>query len=515
MGYTIGNEQNRGFPSACRCVSCSCRGSDRAIRADACDTHGPQLMGVVRLLSNDLVLRTHTAIKAHEGPFVANRRLNRMATDTTTSSTTEVGSYFISNYPPFSQWKRDRVEEALSALDGEPDRSVPLGMYIHIPFCRKRCKFCYFRVYTQQNADTIKNYVDALDREVQLLKDQQGLSGRSLRFVYFGGGTPSYLSARQLHMLRERLSQSVSWDNAEEVTFECEPGTLSLEKVQTLKEIGITRVSLGVENFNDQLLEENGRAHLSPEIGRAYEWIQQVGFPQVNIDLIAGMVGETDENWHACIERAIEMDPDNITIYQMELPFNTVYSKEILEEGIESPVADWPTKRRWANEAIDRLLAAGYQLSSGNELVKNRDTDHFVYRDNLFRGSDIVAVGVSSFGHFQGVHYQNIDELEPYLTAVQEGRLPVNRALTPTAHQLLIREWILQMKEGQVSARPFRAKFGVNPLEEFAQPLANQQRAGYLEVDGDEVRLTRKGLLQVDSLLPEYFEEQHREVRYT
>src|SRR3954464_9659175 len=83
---------------------------------------------------------------------------------------------------------------------------VPLGMYIHIPFCRKRCKFCYFRVYTQQNADTIKNYVDALDREVQLLKDQQGIAGRTLRFVYFGGGTPSYLSARQLHMLRERLS---------------------------------------------------------------------------------------------------------------------------------------------------------------------------------------------------------------------------------------------------------------------------------------------------------------------
>ena len=90
-----------------------------------------------------------------------------------------------------------------------------------------------------------------------------------------------------------------------EVTFECEPGTLSLEKVQTLKEIGVTRVSLGVENFNDKILEENGRAHLSAEIFRAYDWIQQVGFPQINIDLIAGMIGETDENWTDCVERAI------------------------------------------------------------------------------------------------------------------------------------------------------------------------------------------------------------------
>ena len=432
-----------------------------------------------------------------------------------TETKTEIGSYFVSNYPPFSQWRKEYSEEALAALDAEPDAEVPLGMYLHIPFCRKRCKFCYFRVYTQQNAETIKNYVDTLDREVQLLKDRRGVVDRPLRFVYFGGGTPSYLSARQLQMLRERLSHSVSWDNAEEVTFECEPGTLSLEKVQTLKDIGVTRVSLGVENFNPEILEENGRAHLKDEIFRAYDWIRQVGFPQVNIDLIAGMVGETDENWHDCVTRAIEMEPDNVTIYQMELPWNTVYSKEILREGKETPVADWPTKRRWASEAMDRFLKAGYSLSGGNELVKNLDTDRFVYRDNLFRGSDILAVGVSSFGHFQGVHYQNLDELEPYMSAVHGGELPINRALRPTPHQKLIREWVLQMKEGRVPAEPFRAKFGVDPLKEFAEALANQERAGYLKVDGDEVVLTRKGLLQVDSLLTEYFEEQHREVRYT
>ena len=436
-----------------------------------------------------------------------------MVTDA--STTTEIGSYFVTNYPPYSQWTKEAVPSFFEALEAEPDRSVPLGMYLHIPFCRKRCKFCYFRVYTQQNAETIKNYVDTLDREVELLKDMAAVDGRSLRFVYFGGGTPSYLSSKQLLLLRERLGQWISWDNAEEVTFECEPGTLSLEKVQTLKEIGITRVSLGVENFNDRILEENGRAHLSPEIDRAYGWLQQVGFPQINIDLIAGMVGETEENWQACVAKAIDMDPDNVTIYQMELPWNTVYSKEMQEQGIESPVADWPTKRRWASEAIDQFLAAGYQVSSGNELVKNRDTDHFVYRDNLFRGSDILAVGVSSFGHLQGVHYQNDAEIETYMSTIQDDRLPVKRALVPTDHQRLIREWILQMKEGQVEAGPFLRKFGVDPREEFAEPLANQQQAGYLNLEEDVVTLTRKGLLQVDSLLTEYFEEQHREVRYT
>ncbi|MDX1969527.1 MAG: coproporphyrinogen-III oxidase family protein [Planctomycetaceae bacterium] len=432
-----------------------------------------------------------------------------------TIDVTEVGSYFVSNYPPFSLWDRAYVAEARTAFESEPDRSSPLGLYLHIPFCRKRCKFCYFRVYTNQNAKAIERYVEALAREVELLKDSPALQGRKLKFVYFGGGTPSYLSSKQLRFLRDSLSRSVSWDDAEEVTFECEPGTLSLDKVETLRDIGITRVSLGVENFNDQILEENGRAHLSPEIFRAYEWLKQVGFPQVNVDLIAGMIGETDANWRECLQKVRDMDPDNVTIYQMELPFNTLISKDMREHGAESPVANWSTKRRWVSEAMDLLGGAGYHVSSGNELVKNPAADHFVYRDNVWRGCDLLAVGVSSFGHMQGVHYQNLDGIDDYLTTVEAGELPINRALRPTPHQLLIREFVLQMKEGRVPAQPFRDKFGVDPLIEFAEALSHQQAKGYLCVENDAVVLTRKGLLQVDTLLTEYFEPQHRAVRYT
>ncbi len=436
-----------------------------------------------------------------------------MTTDTT--ATTEVGSYFISNYPPFSQWKTDYVPSILDALNQEPDANVPLGLYMHIPFCRKRCKFCYFRVYTQQNAKTIENYVQSLEREFALLAEKPGVRNRELHFAYFGGGTPSYLSSKQLRSLRDRLTEHLSWETAQEVTFECEPGTLSEDKVKTLKEIGVTRVSLGVENFNDTILEANGRAHLSPEVHKAYDWIQNADFPQVNIDLIAGMIGETDENWRQCYEKAAEMQPDNITIYQMELPHNTIISQEMKELGVTSPIANWDTKRRWVNEAIDYLAGFGYQASSGNELIRNPETDRFIYRDNLFRGSDILATGVSSFGHFQGVHYQNLDKIDEYMETIGTGVLPVNRALVPTDHQRLIREFVLQMKEGKVSLPPLQEKFGVDVRDEFADALSNQQSAGYLDVQDDQVTLTRKGLLQVDSLLTEYFEPQHRSVRYT
>lgn len=434
----------------------------------------------------------------------------------TETATTEVGSYFVANYPPFSQWKPEFVPEIVQAFATKPAHpEVPLGLYLHIPFCRKRCKFCYFRVYTDQNAKAIERYVQALGREVELLSAQPGVKGRRLDFVYFGGGTPSYLSAKQLRSLRDRLHASVSWDDAREVTFECEPGTLSLEKVQTLKEIGVTRVSLGVENFKDSILEENGRAHLSPEIMRAYDWIQQVGFPQVNVDLIAGMIGETDENWAECVERVRQMSPDNITIYQMELPHNTLISKEIKEHGITSPIAGWETKRRWVDEAFATLQQAGYHISSAQELVKNPDRDHFVYRDSVWRGADLLATGVSSFGHYQGVHYQNVDRMEDYIARLEAGELPLNRALVPTPHQRLIREMVLQLKEGRIRAEPFRKKFGVDILAEFGDAFSRQQAAGYLKVSNDEIRLTRPGLLQVDSLLPEYFEEEHRAVRYT
>ena len=248
-----------------------------------------------------------------------------MITLDTTQEKTGLGNYFVANYPPFAAWKPEYLPEAHAALNRPPKPGTPLGLYLHIPFCRKRCKFCYFRVYTDKNARDVETYVDALLREVELYSRLPIVGGRSLQFVYFGGGTPSYLSATQLRALFERLHGLLSWDNAEEITFECEPGTLQQHKLETLKELGITRLSLGIENFDDRILEENGRAHHSAEIFRAYEWARDLNFPQINIDLIAGMVGETWDNWRQCVRKTIDLAPDSVTIYQMELPYNTVY----------------------------------------------------------------------------------------------------------------------------------------------------------------------------------------------
>lgn len=434
-----------------------------------------------------------------------------MATET---SKTEVGNYFISNYPPFSQWTPAVLGDVRAALDSPPG-DVPLGLYLHIPFCRKRCKFCYFRVYTDKNSHDVETYVAALSREIELVSRLPVMGDRPFRFVYFGGGTPSFLSAKQLTSLVDRLRANINWDRAEEVTFECEPGTLSEPKVHTLKELGVTRLSLGVENFSDAVLEENGRAHLSGEVYKSWKWIQDAGFANVNIDLIAGMVGESWDNWRDSIARALDLAPDSLTIYQMELPFNTVYSKDILGNHVETPVADWPTKRAWVDYAFDEFLAAGYAVSSAYTLVKDRGKVNFSYRDNLWRGSDLLATGVASFGHASGVHYQNQPEWPAYIDALQQGNLPLYRGLRPTPHQLLVRELILQLKTGRLDAAYFRRKFAVEILDEWHEVWQEYRNEGYVELEGDEIRVTREGLLRVDGLLPAFFEPEHQGVRYT
>jgi oxygen-independent coproporphyrinogen III oxidase len=430
----------------------------------------------------------------------------------TTSDKTNVGSYFISNYPPFSQWSREAVGDAADALH-EPPRDVPLGLYLHIPFCRKRCKFCYFKVFTDKNSEQVERYLAALSREIELVSKLPVMGARPFRFVYFGGGTPSFLSSRQLHRLVDRLKANVSWDAAEEVTFECEPGTLSEAKVATLKEIGVTRLSLGVEHFDDEILRDNGRAHESAEIYKAWPWIAAAKFASVNIDLIAGMVGDNWDKWRDAVKRTIELSPDSVTIYQMELPFNAVYSKDILGGLIETPVADWSTKRDWVSYAFDELLSAGYRTSSAYTMV--RPDVKFSYRDNLWRGSDLLATGIASFGHISGVHYQNAAEWDDYCGHLEEGELPISRALRLTPHQALVREMILNLKKGWLDLNYFRTKFGVDPLEHWRTEWEQHSAAELLSIAPDRIELTRAGLLQVDGLLPAFFEPKHQGVRYT
>lgn len=428
---------------------------------------------------------------------------------------TTAGNYFVSNYPPFSFWRPDQVAQAHAALQRPPVAGTPLGIYLHIPFCRKRCHFCYFRVYTNKDATAIKRYLDLALRELEIYRAQPFIGGRKPNFIYFGGGTPSYLSESQLQHLTNEMKALLPWDEAEEVTFECEPGTLTDHKLKVIREAGVTRLSLGVENFNDHILDINGRAHRSREIRRAYQFARELEFPQINIDLIAGMVEETEENWRDCVRQTLELAPDSVTIYQMEVPYNTDIYQEMKAQGkLVAPVASWQTKREWVKYAFAELERAGYTVASGYTAARNPERTHFVYRDNLWRGADLIGLGVASFSHIGGTHFQNQHDFEPYLAQLQHGKLPIYRALTPTAEERMIRELALQFKLGRINKKYFHQKFGVDIPVRFAEPLGRWQQAGILQFDGDWLQLSRDGLLQVDRLVRELFLPEHHAARY-
>jgi len=425
------------------------------------------------------------------------------------------GGYFVANYPPFTFWTHDHLPALDEAMERPPATDTPLGLYVHIPFCRKRCHFCYFKVYTDVNAKTIWDYVEAVTNELKLYRDKPFIGDRKLNYVYFGGGTPSYLSVEQLSALKAGIEEVLPMDSADEITFEAEPGTLNEPRLQSIRELGVTRLSLGVENFDDHILEVNGRAHRSKGVYRVYDFARSIDFPQINIDLIAGMLDETDENWQRCVDETLRLEPDSVTIYQMEVPFNTTIFKQMKESGqFTAPVATWETKRAWVKYAFEKLEDNGYEIASGYTAVRKDKNIRFVYRDQLWRGADMVALGVASFGHINGVHFQNIPDIEPYKETVRGGRLPVFRALPTNADEQLIREFILQMKLGHVSKDYFKEKFRTDVQTRFAEPIALLKDWGYLrETNGDYI-LSRDGLMCVDAFLPEFFLPRHRHVLY-
>ena len=341
------------------------------------------------------------------------------------------------------------------------------------------------------------------------------LSGRRKpKFIYFGGGTPSYLSAKQLTELTDGMKKIMPWDEAEEVTFECEPGTLSRKKLEAIKNIGVTRLSLGVENFSDHILDINGRAHRSKEVFLSYKIARELGFENINVDLIAGMLEETDENWKDCIERVVDLSPDCVTIYQMEVPFNTTIFKNMKEQGkLSAPVADWPTKRRWVAEAYQRLEEEGYSITS-TCAVKNPDSTKFVYRDRLWSGADMVSLGGCLLGHLGGIHYQNLTHIDQYSTAIEAGESTVRRALMTTDEERFIRELILQWKLGVVRPGYFEEKFGVNLSDRYGDILKQWKDDGDLVESEEKLSLTREALLRVDSMLHQLFLPQHQDARY-
>ena len=383
---------------------------------------------------------------------------------------------------------------------------------MHIPFCVERCPYCYYLSYDDRSRE-VERYLDALARELALYAPVPALAGRRPSFVYFGGGTPSVLSTSRVRALLARLREQIDWAPGAEVTFECAPKSVGAAKLEELLRAGVTRLSMGVQALDDEVLQLNGRVHLVEDVERAFRAIVETGFPDTNLDLIVGLVGETDESFLAGVERTIELAPSSITIYQLELPLNTPLYRAWRDGALEAPLPDWDTKRARLARAFERLEAAGYELRSAYTAV--RGGSRFRYQDEQYRGADLLALGASAFAHVGGVQHQNLAALDRYIEALERGVLPLWRGYALAPEELAVRELVLGLKLGSVERERFRRKFAVDIVDENRALLDRLAEEGWLRLSPHSIELTRPGLLRADVLVRELFLPQHRNVRYS
>jgi len=400
------------------------------------------------------------------------------------------------------------------SLQNSANTVEELGLYVHIPFCVERCQYCYYLSYDDR-PKLMDQYVDSVVSELRQYAAVPALAGREPAFVYFGGGTPSLLPLRLLRRMLNELQNCLSWHRTHEVTFECAPKSVTREKLTLLRDAGITRISLGAQQLDDTVLQLNGRVHFTADIERAYDRIRGAGFPVVNVDLIVGLVGETEESFQKSLEHLINLAPDSVTIYQLEIPHNTPLYCALRNGQLTEPLPDWSVKRARLARGFSLLETQGYMVRSAYTAVRDPVKHAFVYQDRQYHGADLLGIGVSSFSYMAGWNQQNLVSMESYLTAVSHGELPLGRSYALSKEERMVREFILQMKLGAINLDYFRDKFQVDPLEYFSQPLARLADSGIMSIDDSQLRLSREGLLRADHLLPEFYLPQHRNLRYS
>lgn len=425
-----------------------------------------------------------------------------------------LGNYFVSTYPPFSCWTEEGAWAYRRALDLPAQPEPPnLGLYVHFPFCVRRCDYCYYLSYDDRGYLTGR-YVDALVRELELYRARPALAERKLDFVYFGGGTPSMLNTASVRDLLVRLQSVLPWDGVREVSFECAPRTVTEGKLQALAEGGVNRLSLGVQQLDDRVLELNQRVHGVADVQRAWQAIRRVGFATVNLDLISGLVGETESTFTRTLDQVLEMAPESVTIYQLEVPLNTPLSHAVRHHDLAGALPDWKTKRRRVDTAFRRLEAAGYTVRSAYAAVRDPTRHSFLYQDAQYHGADLLGIGASSFSFLGGLQQQNVAALEPYLERLQNSELPLWRGYSLSQEEMLVRELVLQLKLGRADSASLYRRFGIDVADRFGATLSRLADQGWLVVDDDAVRVTRPGLLRIDRLLPAFYLPRHRGVRY-
>ena len=362
------------------------------------------------------------------------------------------------------------------------------GLYVHIPFCSSRCSYCDFATGLYQS-ELAERYVCSLVQEIQ----STTYAGGCVDTIYFGGGTPSLLSHSQLEQILAALHGRFHIEQTSEITLEINPGSAAVEKLREFRRLGINRASFGAQTFDDAELAKLGRSHTTADTLRTFTDLRSCGFTNVSFDLIAGLPGQTLAGWQRNIEQALELSPEHLSFYLLEVHSGTPLAEHI-RRGIQ-PVPDDDLAGMMYEWMLEGATKAGYQHYE----ISNLCRPGFHSRHNLKYWTAETYYGFGCSAHSydgRSRRWSNHRDVLKYVERIESGASPVIDEQQLSNTDVRAEAVFLGMRLMQgVNLRRYREAFGVDLRDEHGEELDRFCEAGLLEFDGDLVRLTRTGAL--------------------
>jgi oxygen-independent coproporphyrinogen-3 oxidase len=373
-----------------------------------------------------------------------------------------------------------------------------LGLYIHIPFCKSKCHYCDFNSFPDKT-HLIEPYFKALKKEIS--DYGRLLEGCRVSTLFVGGGTPSFVEAGYIYEMINECRQNLEIIPGVEISIEANPGTLSFEKLLQYRAAGINRLSLGLQAWQSNLLEELGRSHGRDEFVESFETARKAGFKNINVDLIFGLPGQTFDDWTLSVINTAELEPSHISCYSLNIEDGTVFAAR-LEEGMIAP-ADEELDRRMYWFAVERLEKSGFKHYE----ISNFARPGFECRHNLtyWKAEEYAGFGAGAHSYLQGMRYNNVCGVEEYISSIMEGKTPVENIRRIDARESM-EEFVMlgfRMIDG-VSINEFETRYNKNIFDLYGSRLDRLMKKQLVEIEGDRVRLTARGLDLANQVFMEF-----------
>ena len=372
----------------------------------------------------------------------------------------------------------------------------PTSAYVHIPFCTQICYYCDFSKVFIKN-QPVDSYLD------HLLQEFHSYDIQKLRTLYIGGGTPTALSASQLEVLLEGLTKNLDLSMLEELTIEANPGDLDADKIAVLQNSAVNRVSLGVQTFDDKMLKKIGRSHTEKDIYENIDRLKLAGFDNISIDLIYALPGQTMEQVKDNVAKAIALDIPHMSLYSLILENHTVFMNRMRRGKLPLP------KEELEAEMFEYIIAELERAGFVHYEISNFSKQGFESRHNLmyWDNAEYYGIGAGASGYVDGVRYKNHGPIRHYLKAVEEGSARINEEHLSQREQMEEEMFLGLRKKSGVSMVRFEEKFERSFQELYGDIVKDLIQQGLMQVDGDRVRMTKRGLFLGDTVAERFILE--------